>query len=66
MEFAEWARSALGNAKFEMLRERHRAVIKYNKALEREIAAHYKAQWEGLMQERYAGKTGRLEFESFW
>ena len=49
-----------------MLAERHRAAIKWNKALDAEIAAHYKQEHEAQIEQRKQGKTGYLPFKSFW
>ena len=65
MEFSDWARNHLGASRLDMLRERKEATIKYTKAVEKEIAAHYKGEHEKMMLARKNGATGRLEFESW-
>ena len=64
--FSDWARRTLGDGRFEMLAERHRAAIKWSKALDAEIAAHYKQEHAAQVARREQGETGRIEFASFW
>lgn len=64
--FSEWAKAQIGHARIEMLAERHRTVLKNPKQYEKDIAAHYKAEWETLCKKRFQGQTGRIEFLSYW
>lgn len=63
--FVSWARGVLGESRFECLAERHRGIRKWNKRLEKEIAAHYKKAHEEMISKRGAGVMGRLEFPNF-
>lgn len=65
LDFASWARTHLGESRLDMLRERKNSPIKYNKRLEREIAAHYREEHRKMKEARARGTIGRLEFVSW-
>ncbi len=65
VEFTDWIRGYLGDHLMDMLTERKNSPIKYNARLDREIAAHYKEQWEAMMTLRLNGVTGRIDFKSW-
>jgi hypothetical protein len=50
---------------FEALARRHQQAIKHTRKREKDVARHYKAEWENLMRRRDAGESGRLEFEGY-
>ena len=63
MEFASWINQHLGNGAVEILKERvHDLSIKYSKNEKKEIAKHYKAEFEKMRKQRENGKIKRLEF----
>jgi hypothetical protein len=66
LDFAKWVETKLGTARLEMLWERREAAIKYNKALDKEISSHYKAEFARMKSLRADGVMGRIEFVSFW
>lgn len=65
IEFQIWLKKHLGDGRLEILREKYNQIIKYTKALEKEIAAHYKKQHEAMLQKRNEGHLGPMEFEGY-
>lgn len=63
--FSEWARAHLGGGRITILHERHLQIWKKPKGYEKEIAAHYKAEYERMKALRDQGVTGRIEFTAF-
>jgi hypothetical protein len=63
--FREWVLEQLGEARFEMLRERFNMVFKWRPKMEREVAAFYKIQHALMLRLRADGVTGRMEFASW-
>lgn len=61
MLFTDWIRKYLGETRFDMLRDRHNQSVKISKVEEKEIARHYKAQYEFLLEKRSQGVTGYLD-----
>lgn len=59
--FTDWIRKYLGETRFDMLRDRHNQSVKISKVEEKEIARHYKAQYEFLLEKRSQGVTGYLD-----
>ena len=63
MEFASWVNKQLGEGAVEILKERVNDLsIKYSKNEKKEIAKHYKAEFEKMREQRKNGKIERLEF----
>ena len=67
VEFTRWAERQLGMGLLELVRERHRDTNmgKLIRKQLKEVAAHYRQQYERMQQERARGKTGRLEVEAY-
>lgn len=65
LEFADWSRRHLGDARIELLKERKNSIFKFTKQDEKEAAAFYKAQYEEMKRKRAEGFQGRLEFKSW-
>jgi hypothetical protein len=49
----------------EIVREKARSIVKIPKSEEKEIAAHYKAEFERMQKMRANGVTGRIEFDNY-
>ena len=63
MEFVSWVQKQLGDGAVEILKERVNDLsIKYSKKEKKEIATHYRTEFEKLRKEREKGKTNRIEF----
>ena len=65
LDFARWIENHLGEAGAEILRDKHHGIAKIPKAEEKQIAAHYRAQYVRIVQAREQGAEGRVEFESY-
>jgi uncharacterized CHY-type Zn-finger protein len=66
-DFQRWAEDRLGSGTVEILNEK-RNDLNLAKSLhkaEKEIAAHYKLEYETMLSRRAAGESGRLEFTGF-
>lgn len=65
VEFYHWASKYLGDARLEILRERHLVVVKYTKSDLEECYQHYKGQMKLLLQQRKDGVIGKLDLVSW-
>lgn len=65
MEFSAWAEGYLGSGLLEIVRDQHRMIVKCGKALEKQIAAELRQQYNAMMEKRAEGVTGRIEFEGW-
>jgi len=66
-DFQSWASERLGSGVIDMLIEKRNdtnLAKALNKA-EKEIAAHYKLEYETMLSRRAAGETGRIEFTGY-
>lgn len=66
-DFQRWAEERLGSGTVEILNEK-RNDLNLAKSLhkaEKEIAAHYKLEYETMLSRRAAGESGRLEFTGY-
>lgn len=62
LEFASWVRKELGEGLEEIIRERARAPTRNGKEDKRNIAAHYRAEYQRLRALRKQGVSGKLQF----
>ena len=62
-EFTDWVKNKLGLQTYETLVELSNDLMlgKQNRREKKEIAAHYKAEYERIMKLRSEGETGRIE-----
>ena len=60
-----WVTTLLGEGFIDRLREKRDSRMKVSKIEEKEIAKHYKKEYEKLLERRANGETGVLEFESY-
>jgi NMD protein affecting ribosome stability and mRNA decay len=60
-----WVEQVVGEGVIALLREKMASRVKVPKAEEKEIAAHYRAEYQLLQRLRDAGETGRIEFVSW-
>ncbi len=60
-----WVTNLLGDSHMDLLREKRDSRMKVTKADEKDIAKHYKAEYERLLKRRSNGETGRLDFDSY-
>lgn len=65
LEFSAWAEGYLGSGLLEIVRDQHRMIVKCGKALEKQIAAELRQQYNAMMEKRAEGVTGRIEFEGW-
>lgn len=65
MEAALWMEKKLGEELYEVLREKGNKIYRLAKGEEKEIAKHYKEQYEQMIKKRLNGTTGRIEFVSW-
>ena len=66
IEFAAFTVRKLGDGLVDHLRERKREQYKLGKGEEKEIAKHYREQLAIMRKKRANGKTGRIEFQSWY
>jgi hypothetical protein len=64
-EYAAYMQREYGQGVMDMLREKQRMTVKYTEQDYREMAAHYKAEFERMRKERANGEQGRIEFISY-
>ena len=60
-----WLTNLLGEGHMALLREKRDSRMKVSKLEEKDIAKHYKAEYERLLERRSNGETGRLDFDSY-
>lgn len=65
LEFSDFVKSKLGEARLQIMQEAGRTFVKYNKAFVKECASHYRRQFRAMQLKRAAGETGYLEFDGF-
>ena len=65
VEFARWIRAKLGDGALEILEEKKNSIVKISKAEEKEIAAHYRKEFNRIQKLRDEGVTGWIEVESW-
>ena len=63
--FAEFTRAALGDTRYDWLRERHNEIKKYTKAELEEIYQHLKSELERIEKLRFDGEQGYLEIVAY-
>ena len=65
--FRLWAVNKVGQGMIDILREKREDInlAKLFKKNEKEVAKHYKAEYERMLEKRNDGETGRLEFEDY-
>lgn len=68
--FVSWVIVRLGDEQIDILRDRENDPSGRGKEIKRtkgkgEIAAHFKAEYERMLQERSRGVTGRIEFSGW-
>lgn len=64
-DFHDWIVAKLGESLTEINREKAQSAVKVSKVEEKEIAKHYKQEYEKLKQRRMDGEVGYIEFESW-
>jgi hypothetical protein len=62
VEFAEWAREALGQSRYDRLRLMANKPTKFTKADKEHIHKHYLGERKRILALRAAGEFWRLEF----
>ena len=60
-----WLLSVIGEGALDLLTEKKNQIFQMKKHHWKEAAAHYRAEHAKLMEQRDAGATGPLEFESW-
>lgn len=66
IEFARLCEGLLGSGRLEMLRDRYNDLrIKYTANDRKDIAAHYRAEYRRMREERRKGGNGRIEFAGY-
>jgi hypothetical protein len=61
VDFVTWARRHLGPRRFLDLSRRKKQILKIKPHL-KDIAKHYRNEYENMMSLRHAGQEGRIEF----
>lgn len=67
LEFAEWTKKQIGQGIIDIISEKKRDTLlaKINKKSIKEIAKHYKAEFERMRELRKEGQTGRIEIVAY-
>jgi len=60
-----WVTELLGEGHMELLRQQRDCRVKVSKLEEKDIAKHYKSEYEKLLRRRADGESGKLDFESY-
>lgn len=60
-----WFTKEYGDGLDAILIEKRNSRVKVSKLDEKDIAKHYKAEYERLLKRRSNGETGRLDFDSY-
>jgi hypothetical protein len=62
LEFAEWLKHYLGEARYQIVRDKAQRIKKWQKGEKDEMYKHYRAELKRLKALRDQGETGYLEF----
>ena len=65
LESSAWVREQLGEEMYDILIEKSNQIFKMAKGEEKEIAKHYKEEYEKIKKKRQDGIIGRIEFISY-
>ncbi len=60
-----WIESELGEGAIAILREKRDSGVKVSKLEEKDIAKHYRKEYQAMKDRRANGETGVLDFESW-
>ena len=66
-DFRLWAVNKVGQGMIDILREKREDIsrAKIFKKNEKEVAKHYKTEYERMLEKRNDGETGRIEFQDY-